>query len=248
MKETHKLENRIIKVFSEEKEMRDLSPMEIYKRAKHDGLWKDGSEFDGESKYHLNSKGQLFHEWMREVQSKFVLQVGENEDYLGNKKEQVKEMSDPKKVVINIPDGYVIDKDKSTFEEIVFKEIEIQPVDRFEELDMITGYFVDEDCKIYRSVNVKPAKHNRNIFPALKDAESSVALSMLLQLRKEVVGDWKPDYTDGVTLKYQIRRYGNGIDITQATSSYCKIDFPELEMAQRFLKKHEYLIGTYYQL
>ena len=65
--------------------MRKLSPMELCKRAEHDGLWKDGSEFDAESNYHKNSKGQLFHEWMREVQSKFVTEVEDDEDYLGNK-------------------------------------------------------------------------------------------------------------------------------------------------------------------
>ena len=64
--------------------MRELSPKEIYLRAVNDGLWKDGSEFDGH-RYGKNSKGQLFHEWMREVQSKFVTHVGDDEDYLGNK-------------------------------------------------------------------------------------------------------------------------------------------------------------------
>ena len=54
---------------------RKLSPIEILERAKHDGLWEDGSGFDGESSFHLNSKGQLFHEWIREKQSLFVTEV-----------------------------------------------------------------------------------------------------------------------------------------------------------------------------
>ena len=65
--------------------MRKLSPTEIDKRAEHDNLWDDGSGFDGESEFHKNSKGQLFHEWVREVQSKFITEVGDDEDYLGNK-------------------------------------------------------------------------------------------------------------------------------------------------------------------
>ena len=64
---------------------RKLSPMEIYKRAKHDGHWVDGSEFDGESQFHPNSKGQLFHEWVREKQNLFVTEVEKDQDYLGNK-------------------------------------------------------------------------------------------------------------------------------------------------------------------
>ena len=67
---------------------RKLSPMEILERAKHDGLWEDGSGFDGESLFHLNSKGQLFHEWVGEKQSLFVTEVEEDQDYIGNKPKQ----------------------------------------------------------------------------------------------------------------------------------------------------------------
>ena len=63
---------------------RKLSPIEILERAKHDNLWDDGSGFNGKSQFHENSQGQLFHEWVREIQSKFITEVGD-EDYLGNK-------------------------------------------------------------------------------------------------------------------------------------------------------------------
>ena len=62
---------------------RKLSPMEVVKRAKHDGLWVDGSEFDGVG--YINSKGQFWHEWIREKQSEFIIEVEDDEDYLGNK-------------------------------------------------------------------------------------------------------------------------------------------------------------------
>ena len=64
--------------------MRKLSPIEIVKRAKHDGLWQlQSDKWDGESVFHKNSKGQLWHEFLREIQSQFVTEVGEDEDYLG---------------------------------------------------------------------------------------------------------------------------------------------------------------------
>jgi hypothetical protein len=59
--------------------------MEIVKRAEHDGLWQLQSDWDGESVFHTNSKGQLFHEFIGEIQSKFVTEVEDDEDYLGNK-------------------------------------------------------------------------------------------------------------------------------------------------------------------
>ena len=64
---------------------RKLSPMEIVKRAEANGLWQLQDEWDGESQFHKNSKGQLWHEFIREIQSQFVTEVGEDEDYLGNK-------------------------------------------------------------------------------------------------------------------------------------------------------------------
>ena len=54
---------------------RKLSPMEILEKAKHDGLWEDGSGFDGESVFHRNSKRQLFHEWVKEKQDLFTLKI-----------------------------------------------------------------------------------------------------------------------------------------------------------------------------
>ena len=59
---------------------RKLSPMEIYKRAKHDNLWFDGSGFDGESQFQRNSKGQMLHEWIGEKQALFVLKVEEDDE------------------------------------------------------------------------------------------------------------------------------------------------------------------------
>jgi thymidylate synthase len=50
---------------------KELSPLEIIDQAREDGLWVDGSGFDGESTFGKNSNGQLFHEWVREHQSKF---------------------------------------------------------------------------------------------------------------------------------------------------------------------------------
>jgi hypothetical protein len=70
---------------------RKLSPMEIVKRAEADGLWQLQDEWDGESQFHKNTKGQLWHEFIREIQSQFVTEVAEDEDYLGNKLNQNKD-------------------------------------------------------------------------------------------------------------------------------------------------------------
>jgi len=64
---------------------RKLSPMEIVKRAEADGLWQLQDEWDGESQFHKNSKGQLWHEFIREIQSQFVTEVSEDEETFNTK-------------------------------------------------------------------------------------------------------------------------------------------------------------------
>jgi thymidylate synthase len=50
---------------------RELSPIEVIDQAKKDGLWEDGSGFDGKEGFGPNSKGELFHEYMSRIQSRF---------------------------------------------------------------------------------------------------------------------------------------------------------------------------------
>ncbi|HOG38227.1 MAG TPA: hypothetical protein PLD95_02030 [bacterium] len=48
-----------------------------------------------------------------------------------------------KTVEINVPDGYEIDKEKSTFEKIVFKAIEQNLPECWEDLKSIEGYYME---------------------------------------------------------------------------------------------------------
>jgi len=50
---------------------RELSPIEVIDQAKKDGLWEDGSNFDGKEGISPNSNGELFHEYMSKIQSRF---------------------------------------------------------------------------------------------------------------------------------------------------------------------------------
>jgi len=50
---------------------RELSPMEVLEQAKKDGIWDDGSGFDGADEFSKNSDGELFHEYLGRIQSKF---------------------------------------------------------------------------------------------------------------------------------------------------------------------------------
>ena len=69
-----------------------------------------------------------------------------------------------KSIKINIPEGMEIDKEKSTFEEIVFKSKEKQLPKAWEELNNIKGYYIDTDS-IVKPVDGYVNDINKNVFP-----------------------------------------------------------------------------------
>ena len=109
-----------------------------------------------------------------------------------------------KKVVkIEIPEGYEIDKEKSTFEKIVFKAIENELPKTRKDLGKISGCKIDLLGKIIEMNPVYVSEYNKSMWPTRELAEAALALSQLCQLRDRYNGDWKPDWTD-LNTKYTI--------------------------------------------
>jgi hypothetical protein len=107
-----------------------------------------------------------------------------------------KHMTD-KVITIDVPEGYEIDKDKSTFEKIVFKSLNVckNPLPKmWERLNNIEGYWVDDDCRIM-SADCLVDTSNRNVWPTREEAEASIALAQLCQLRDRYNDGWRPDWT-----------------------------------------------------
>ena len=95
-----------------------------------------------------------------------------------------------KEISIIPPVGYEIDKEKSTFEKIVFRKINELPK-TWEELKNISGYLVSGFSEIISSSLINANDCTKNIFPTKELAEASLALSQLLQLRDRYNGDNK---------------------------------------------------------
>lgn len=110
--------------------------------------------------------------------------------------------------ILNIvpPEGWEIDKDKSTIEKIIFKEKETELPKTWKELKRIKGYFITSYSHIQTYENTIN-NENKNTFPTKELAEAALALSQLLQLRDRYNDDWKSDWTDCST-KYCIYVYG----------------------------------------
>ena len=56
-----------------------------------------------------------------------------------------------KELKIEVPEGFEIDREKSTFEKIVFKKVERDLPKRWEDLKTIKGYYVHIGSKIYET-------------------------------------------------------------------------------------------------
>ena len=144
-----------------------------------------------------------------------------------------------KKLKINIPEGYEIDKEKSTFEEIVFKKVE-DPLAKLPK----TWKEYCKQTKNRQSYHCNPILTHicetrfdgfYNEFFTKERVKQYVALGRLLQLRDYWVGNWKIN-SDSVYIIYR-----NLIMATLHTSDF-PLAFPTREMAKEFKNCFEDLI------
>ena len=152
-----------------------------------------------------------------------------------------------KKLKINIPEGYEIDKEKSTFEEIIFKKIE-DPLAKLPKT-------WEEYCK--QTVGCKSYFHTRYPEPCIRESPSFdgvycefstkervkqyVALGKLIQLRDYWVNDWKIN-SDNIYVIYK-----NVIMAAMHNSDF-PLTFPTREMAKEFKNCFKDLIKEAYPL
>lgn len=147
-----------------------------------------------------------------------------------------------KEIKIQAPEGYEIDKEKSTFERIVFKKKTI--INSWEELQKIKGVFIDyasniQECEAFQ------CDENRNTFLNEKYAKSALALAQISQLLPYY--DSKVDWGKAVD-KYCILRIGDKIYIDAYQSTYHLLAFVSRKEAERFLKYNEQLVKDYFML
>lgn len=140
------------------------------------------------------------------------------------------------------PQGYEIDVEKSTFDEIIFRKVEPKLPMSFEELGGIRGWYIESDtCRICEQrtplSGISPSV--KDVWPTKELAEASLAMSQLMQLRKAWVGDWEADWVSGQNwcvcvvgeiLCVSFRRYNS------------PLSFPTREMGVDFL--HAFLTIT----
>jgi len=156
-----------------------------------------------------------------------------------------------KEIKINVPDGYEIDKENSTFECIKFKPIKKKLPKTWEEFCK-TYPKKERDCwvnsnskieNIYYSTNQERNNiEDRNLLPNKKYAEAMLALCQLIQLRDCYNNGWIPDWTDDCNPKYCIIIFHNHILKSILSETSTILAFKTEELRNEFLTNFKELI------
>ena len=146
-----------------------------------------------------------------------------------------------KEIKIEVPEGYEIDKENSTFETIKFKEMSKLPMS-WEELGDITGYYIDSTSSLKNCYGYS-SRGKENLWPTLELAEAALALSQLLQLRDRWNGDWKADWNKA-NEKYVITIIADIAQKEWFTSTNKVLAFKTPELRDKFFETFKDLIET----
>ena len=150
-----------------------------------------------------------------------------------------------KELKIQVPEGYEIDKENSTFEKIVFRKIDNNLPKSWKEFGEVEGWFVNNRCEIdYYDEGDSTNDMDKNLFPTEEEAEACVALAQLCQLRDRYNGGWKPDWNITSETKYVIEVSKNAIGKNCYGNRHKILSFKTEELRDKFLENFRGLIET----
>ena len=142
-------------------------------------------------------------------------------------------------IQIAIPKGYEIDKEKSTFEKIVFKKIDSRPKSWKEYIDKVhPSYSIDENGNPKFWCMPESFGDTRLFFTNRGLTKKIIAYAKLLALREDWVKDMLFD-----KLKFIIAWNEFGVDVFSTEAPEGRLIFPTKEMAEEFLNCFRDLIG-----
>lgn len=145
-----------------------------------------------------------------------------------------------KEIKIEVPNGYEVDKENSTFENIVFKKIKDSLPSSWEELERISGWWFG-GARIYGGDEYTTNDENKNIFVTKEQAQASIALAQLSQLREVYRKGWVPDWSDS-TKKHCIFISADKIVVDWFNLSNCFLSFQDEKTRDLFLENFRDLI------
>lgn len=107
-------------------------------------------------------------------------------------------------ITINIPEGYEIDKEKSTFENIVLKPIKVDYIFISRKLFHNQAVcYITNTGKVGYSVSTDFFA-NLNNCTSEKQAKKLLAINQLMNVAKYLNGDWKPNWENNNENRYAL--------------------------------------------
>ena len=145
-----------------------------------------------------------------------------------------------KELKITIPEGYEIDKEKSTFEKIVFKKKDTKPRSWEEYLELNTGFDgagINWNCG---GVQTTGLHHRGKAIVPTHLAQPFIAMMQLMSLRQAWIGNWEPDWNepdwnDETRVKWNIICLQNQVCLCDTQIKLRALSFPTIEMATDFM-------------
>lgn len=147
-----------------------------------------------------------------------------------------------KEFKIQVPEGYEIDRENSTFEKIVFKKLENELPKSWKDLYEVKGWFIDFNSNVVTSGSMRTGDSVKNRFPTKEEAEACLALAQLCQLRDRYNGGWKPNWNSIAETKYVIEIFKNNIVKNLYGGKHRILAFKTEELRDKFLENFEDLI------
>lgn len=146
-----------------------------------------------------------------------------------------------KEVKIQVPEGYEIDKENSTFDCIKFKPISkvVTYEDVANELFCHNSHYYEHEGNIYKCSSCLEYASKKNIrCTSAKQAEKLIAINKLMNVAKYLNGEWKPDWNDG-SIKYylSVMNEDNSITIECAYRKYSEVaHFKTWDLAEKAIE------------
>lgn len=145
-----------------------------------------------------------------------------------------------KELKVNIPEGYEIDRENSTFECIKFKPIKKVSIydDIAIRLFSNESYWATSDGNIHHSkANTHPTWNNCT---SEKQVEKLMAINKLMNVAKYLNGDWKPNWDNLNEYKYTFSINANMlVSTTDELIQYSTVYFK----SERALKEAKIILG-----
>ena len=157
-----------------------------------------------------------------------------------------------KELKIEVPKGYEIDKENSTFECIKFKKKqEIKTWNDLCEAGAISdeirlsGYYIYDDSNIDMVHRLLVNNQNRNVFLTEKEAKSARAAAMISQLMPYYGGAITDSWRDACVNKFTIKRIGGLVKFGVTMTEYSFLAFKTYEYRESFYNNNRQLVEDY---